>query len=51
MRLGGPFGSQPNAGQFAGRYTSSSGAFRAGLNVDTDGLVIEYAGFWRLAAR
>jgi hypothetical protein len=33
------------------RYTSSGGAFRAGIHVDTDGLVIEYEDFWRRAAR
>jgi hypothetical protein len=33
------------------RYTSRGGAFRAGIHVDTNGLVIEYEGFWRRATR
>jgi len=29
------------------RYTSRKGAFRADLQVDPDGLVVDYQGFWR----
>ncbi len=38
-------------GKYHYRYTSHRGAFRAGIHVDSDGLVIEYEGFWRRAAR
>jgi len=33
------------------RYTSHNGAFRAGIHVDTDGLVMEYEDFWRRAMK
>jgi hypothetical protein len=38
-------------GKYRYRYTSRSGAFRAGIHVDTNTLVIEYEGFWRRATR
>ncbi len=33
------------------RYTSRNDAFRAGIHVDTDSLVIEYEDFWRRAMK
>src|SRR5258706_13771932 len=37
--------------QVLGRFRREAKAFRAGIHVDTDGLVIEYEDFWRRAMK